>query len=170
MLDAGGQFRTMRHLSPVHLTDGAFSHREAWACGWPTHGAYAAARLREPEAAALVSGVPFDCVHLRLPRPPRCLRHGLGRDAPRRPAAARAPGLVLTDAYEGGHLDHDAAAFACWACLLAGGGSSGLAHTLRICSLTLDWREPASSLGSEPGEETHAALREVPVGRGKVYM
>jgi N-acetylglucosamine malate deacetylase 2 len=121
MLGAGGQFPAMRRLSLVHLTDGAPSHREAWRRGCRSRRAYARTRRREAIAAASCGNSPFEHFDLGC----RDLRAALEMARPTSRLARiireRVPDLVLTHPYEGGHPDHDAAAFvALWACRLAG--------------------------------------------------
>ena len=103
----------VRQATLVHLTDGA--PRESWfwhAAGVGTREAYAALRARELDRALAVGAVrarrlAFGCIDqeaaLALPRLTRALAALI--DAER-------PTLVLTHPYEGGHPDHDAAAFA----------------------------------------------------------
>lgn len=101
-------------LAVAHATDGAPYDPRWWPAGAPRHRAdYARQRRREAEEALALASVPADSVH------------GLGivdQEACRElPALARAvgseilgfhPEIVITHAYEGGHPDHDAVAFA----------------------------------------------------------
>lgn len=122
VLGAGGQFSMMKKLSLVHLTDGTSSNREAWRRGWPTRAAYARIRRKESATAARIAGVAFN--HCNLGCHDRAAAFDMAEAACRLAAMLRnrAPDLVLTHSYEGGHPDHDAAAFvAHWACRLAGG-------------------------------------------------
>ncbi len=122
VLGAGGQFHAMEQLSIVHLTDGAWSHREAWRRGWLMRHLYARARRRESIAAARLSGTRFDYVNLKFRD--RAATFGMAAATLRLVGVIRdhRPDLMLTHPYEGGHPDHDAAAFvACAACRLAGG-------------------------------------------------
>lgn len=108
---------TLARLDGVHLaviTDGApRDHRDARAKGFAGAHAYAAARSRELEAAAAAA----------LVAPDRLLRMGIADqrvmhevvDLVRGLAAyleSRRVRVVLTHAFEGGHPDHDGAAFA----------------------------------------------------------
>jgi LmbE family N-acetylglucosaminyl deacetylase len=109
-LSAGGRLAGFSRLTLVHLTDGApLDASDANAAGYASRQAYAAARDAELEAALAV-----------LVATPR--RIGLGvtdqmavfalADLTRRLAVRLAQvDVVLTHAYEGGHPDHDAAAF-----------------------------------------------------------
>ncbi|MGQ9367763.1 PIG-L deacetylase family protein [Azospirillum sp. ST 5-10] len=101
-------------LHLLHLTDGApRDGRDAAAAGCATAADYALKRREELAAALAAAGVPPDragtlgCIDqeaaLHLPALSRALADRL---------AALRPDLVLTHAYEGGHPDHDAAAFA----------------------------------------------------------
>ena len=111
ILGAGGQFATMRRLTLVHLTDGASSHREAWSRGWWSRGYYAAARLREAADAARTGGTEFE--HSCLGARDRVAAETMAELAVGLAMVLRRcrPDLLLTHAYEGGHADHDAAAF-----------------------------------------------------------
>lgn len=106
----------------VHLTDGAPRHGDdAREAGFGTREEYAAERRRELVAALEVAGVPAEATAClgyadqeatsHLPEAARRVREEVERHRPR---------LVLAPAYEGGHPDHDAAAFAAAAaCTLA---------------------------------------------------
>lgn len=101
-------------VSVLHATDGApRDPAEARANGFETREAYAAAREAEARAALAFAGIP----------PSRRVTLGqIGREASLHLAAlTRAilatierlrPEVLLTHAYEGGHPDHDAVAFA----------------------------------------------------------
>jgi N-acetylglucosamine malate deacetylase 2 len=110
----GGQLPRLRGVTLVHVTDGAPDNDEAAkAHGFATPEAYAAARHQELQAAlalaritedALVSlGVADQEASLHLPDLAGRLT-GLFDE--------RRIDLVVTHAFEGGHPDHDAAAFA----------------------------------------------------------
>lgn len=115
VIGVGGQLaRWGERVTLVHVTDSAPADGvDARAAGFATTGAYASARRREldealgllprPVASTLALGFPdrgvTDCavdVALQL----------------RQLVDAVAPRTVLTHAYEGGHPDHDAIAFA----------------------------------------------------------
>ncbi|UJR83453.1 PIG-L deacetylase family protein [Sandaracinus amylolyticus] len=107
------------HLHLVHLTDGApvdswFAHN----AGCTTREAYAALRARELDGALAELGLE------RARRTPLGARDQEAADALpdlareiARIVAHQRPALVITHAYEGGHPDHDAAAFAVRAAL-----------------------------------------------------
>jgi len=111
----------------VHVTDGAPRDLvDARSAGFDTAEGYAAARRREAvrALALLPSKVPLPA-ELRVPDQEasrslvalaRRIAHLLGRER---------PDAVITHAYEGGHPDHDAVAFAVHAAgrLLAGSGT-----------------------------------------------
>ncbi len=110
----GAQLPRMPGIRIVHVTDGAPRNLvDARRKGFATAEEYAAARRRELEAAAALAGVP----RIRL------ISLGVAdQDAAFNlvPLARRIAELieregfevVLTHAYEGGHPDHDATAFA----------------------------------------------------------
>jgi len=106
----GGHLPLSRNVTVLHLTDGAAFARAA---GYASRAAYARARALELDRAMTVAGVrrarrrslglpdQGACDHLvEIARAVRALARELGA------------GVVLTHAYEGGHPDHDAAAFA----------------------------------------------------------
>ncbi len=112
VLGCGALLARLSDVDLVHVTDGApRDGADARRHGFETPAAYAAARWREARAALDLAGVP------------ETRHHGLGvadqgaadrlADVALRltPYVARAD-AVLTHAYEGGHPDHDAVAFA----------------------------------------------------------
>ncbi len=113
-LGLGAQLGRLRNARLLHATDGAPRDGEdARAHGFACLADYAAARRREL-AAALRAG---DAAEVRMamlgiPDKDACLDlAGLSRQLARWLRRER-PVAVLTHAYEGGHPDHDAAAFA----------------------------------------------------------
>jgi len=109
---AGARLAELRG-SIVHLTDGA--PRDPWfaaRAGCGSREAYAALRRRELDAAMALAGVAASRLvalgaidqeaAFELERLTRAVEELLARERPR---------FVLTHAYEGGHPDHDAAAF-----------------------------------------------------------
>ena len=111
-IGAGAMLPLFRRLLLVHVTDGApRDGADAAAHGFTDPASYAAARRAELATALRVAGVAPVCAELgapdqgassRLPALARALRsllvqHGIE--------------MVLTHPYEGGHPDHDAAAF-----------------------------------------------------------
>ena len=120
ILGAGGQLAGIGRVSLVHLTDGAPSRAIARLRGLPTRRAYAALRQAELSSALAAGGIDADRFPLGY-RDQRAAFHLV--EAAERMAsliARLAPDLILTHPYEGGHPDHDAAAFvARAACRLA---------------------------------------------------
>ena len=123
-LGLGSRLHLFRRLTLIHLTDGAPDDGEdARRAGFATREAYAVARGAELDAALAVLGC----------RPERRLAYGL----PDQGLAERLPQLaarladelagcaaVFTHAFEGGHPDHDSAAFAvARACVRLGDGA-----------------------------------------------
>lgn len=113
-IGVGGQLPRLEGITIVHVTDGAPRDLgDARAQGFDTAEAYAAARRRELEAAMALAGVPATAL-LTLDIPDQGAAHVMPEIAARLAAlfAERDIELVLTHAYEGGHPDHDAIAFA----------------------------------------------------------
>jgi N-acetylglucosamine malate deacetylase 2 len=122
-IGVGAQLPRMPGVTIVHVTDGAPRRGDATARqGFESAEAYAAARRRELEAAMALVGVPPCSLHSLGIADQDAARHMV--ELARRLArlfAERNIAVVLTHAYEGGHPDHDAAAFAArWAARLAG--------------------------------------------------
>jgi len=111
-IGAGGCLPRFGETTLLHLTDGAPRGGRAAAAGCKTREAYRAARRRELVAAAQLAGIdPDRCIEMGLLDQEASLH--LDRSAWRLAdwlAEAR-PQVVLTHPYEGGHPDHDAAAF-----------------------------------------------------------
>ncbi len=128
-LACGALLPRLDDLTLVHVTDGApRGGVDAARQGFPTAAAYAAARRCEVEAALFAGGVagarlvsldvPDQGAALAMADVARCLVQRV-----------READLVLTHAFEGGHPDHDATAFAVRAAV-ALVGASGEAPTL----------------------------------------
>jgi N-acetylglucosamine malate deacetylase 2 len=110
----GGQLSRLRGITIVHVTDGApRNDGAAQAHGFQTPEEYAAARREELRAALAVANVPERAlVSLGIADQEASLHLP---DLTRRLAAffrGRDIELVITHAFEGGHPDHDATAFA----------------------------------------------------------
>lgn len=111
-IGCGALLRRFADLTIFHITDGAPKNGvDAAALGFAGPAEYAATRRAELEAAMALAGIP----------PERLIWLGwsdqeasLNLPALARDLAGRLSGteVVLTHAYEGGHPDHDAAAFA----------------------------------------------------------
>jgi LmbE family N-acetylglucosaminyl deacetylase len=98
------------HATVLHVTDGAPHDRRWWTAGITDRATYA--RIRALEAGRALAHV--RAIHIQLGFADQELVHAL-------PELARmiadhvvrqAPDLIVTHAYEGGHPDHDAVAFA----------------------------------------------------------
>ncbi len=132
-IGAGATLPLFRRLLLVHVTDGAPRDMEdARAAGFDDAAGYAAARRRELDAALAAGGVRAERAalgaadqgaSLRMAELSRALAALLERHGAR---------AVLTHPYEGGHPDHDAAAFCARAAasLLARGGGGAEAPPL----------------------------------------
>ena len=113
-IGAGALLAGSDDVTVLHVTDGAPRDRRWWSAGAAGSRAdYARARRDEVEHALELAGVPRSRVHdlglvdqeacQALPELAAVLAHWIERVA---------PALVVTHAYEGGHPDHDAVAFA----------------------------------------------------------
>ena len=110
----GAQLPRLPGVTVVLLTDGApTSGTDAARHGFPSVAAYAATRRQELQAALSLTGVPLEAlIAFDIPDQDATLHLA---DLSRRLAdlfAERGIAVALTHAYEGGHPDHDAAAFA----------------------------------------------------------
>jgi LmbE family N-acetylglucosaminyl deacetylase len=98
----------------LHLTDGSPRDAEdARSAGFETRESYAAARRLELRSALELIGVPGkNCHEAGVVDKEAYLHLGELREVVRSVVDEVEPSIVLTSAYEGGHPDHDAAAFA----------------------------------------------------------
>ena len=125
-LGCGALMARIADLTIVHVTDGApRDGADAGRHGFASPEAYASAR-RDELAAALAAG---DAGHARLFAlgiPDQGAASALAGTARRLVPWVASADLVLTHAYEGGHPDHDATAFAVHAAarLVADGGGA----------------------------------------------
>jgi N-acetylglucosamine malate deacetylase 2 len=111
-IGCGILLRSLGNATVIHVTDGAPRNlRDARRQGFATAQAYREARAEELEAAMAMAGVPPDRL-IALGHPDQeaalfmsCLIREL------QPLLGRAR-VVITHAFEGGHPDHDATAFA----------------------------------------------------------
>jgi N-acetylglucosamine malate deacetylase 2 len=118
-LGAGAAIIACDHVHVVHTTNGSpCDLADARAAGHDTRAAYAQARRQEAEAALALAGVASERTHA-LGFGDQELSFGLVDAARKLQALVEQlrPDLVLTHAYEGGHPDHDATAFAIHAAL-----------------------------------------------------
>lgn len=114
-IGAGAQLPRLEGVSIIHVTDGAPRNlQDARTHGFSTASGYAEARRRELEAAMGTAGLPNNAL-LTLGVPDQEASLNLVPLAERLAQLflERGTNLVLTHAYEGGHPDHDATAFAC---------------------------------------------------------
>jgi LmbE family N-acetylglucosaminyl deacetylase len=136
----GAQLPRLPGATIVLLTDGApTSGTDAARLGFPSVAAYAATRRQEMQAALALAGIPLDAlVAFDIPDQDASLDlAGLSRRLAEL-FRERGIGVVLTHAYEGGHPDHDAAAFAVRAATRLGATRLGVA------------REPAAAVIEMP--------------------
>ncbi len=113
-IGAGGMLGRMCNPFVLHVTDGAPRNLEfARAAGFETREEYARARRRELSCALRLAGIP-ETRMAALPIADQRASYdmaGLARNLGRHLREWK-PALILTHAYEGGHPDHDATAFA----------------------------------------------------------
>jgi len=110
----GGQLARMKGVQIVHVTDGAPANmKDAEANGFSRREDYAAARRREVEAAVAIAGIKPEACHL-IGVPDQSSAYRLAEIASRLAEIFETCkiGTVFTHAFEGGHPDHDATAFA----------------------------------------------------------
>lgn len=123
VIGAGALMARVPRVSVLYVTDGApRDGRDARAHGFADVAAYAAARRREAESALAFAGVlPEQLAWLGVADQQATFALDRVAVALRELLVARRPQVVLTHAYEGGHPDHDATAFAVHAALALGG-------------------------------------------------
>ncbi len=110
VLFAGGQMAGMRRLCVVHTTDSAPSRSLAAQRGFASRRAYALARAAELRAALAAGGIEAECINLGYRDSALCLHVGAAVRRLAQLIDARKPEVVLTQAYDGGHIDHDTTA------------------------------------------------------------
>jgi N-acetylglucosamine malate deacetylase 2 len=126
VLGAGGQFASMRRLSLIHLTDGAPSDRAARWHGCADRRAYIALRAQELADALRISGTEVEMISFSLPDQQATFHLAAVAVRLADVLADLRPDIVLTHPYEGGHPDHDAAAFIAAAALQRDGDGTPL--------------------------------------------
>jgi LmbE family N-acetylglucosaminyl deacetylase len=113
-IGAGGAMPHLPIRGIVLVTDGAPADRRWWGdSSLPSREAYARTRREELARALAIAGLDAPCVRAMGVQDLRASFH-LPRLARELARIVRAldPGVILTHAYEGGHPDHDAVAFA----------------------------------------------------------
>jgi LmbE family N-acetylglucosaminyl deacetylase len=114
VIGAGARLRHLRQTHILYVTDGApRDGQDQRRLGFATREAYAEARVREADAGLALLGIGPERVH-RLGLVDQEAVHHLSELTRAVVGLIRElrPVVVLTHAYEGGHPDHDAAAFA----------------------------------------------------------
>lgn len=112
-IGAGALLKYLRNVSVLHITDGAARNmRAARARGFSTREAYAGARLSEVrEALSRMPSAPMDLTTLDVPDLDASHDLPFITHAIRSAIEKTRPRAVITHPYEGGHPDHDSAAF-----------------------------------------------------------
>ena len=133
-IGCGAALTRMSGVRIVVLTDGAPRDlKEARKLGFPTAAEYARVRLEEFRAALDIAGIPHSCA-TSFAVPDQAAVDHLAEIAFRLADLFTDWGIeiALTHSFEGGHPDHDAAAFA----VHAGGAlSAGAAHAVAIVEM-----------------------------------
>ncbi len=112
VLGCGALLATLRDVVVVHVTDGApRGGTDAARHGFASPAAYAEARHREAVAALALAGIAPDLLHGLGVADQGAAAALVAITQALRPLIAGAA-VVLTHAFEGGHGDHDAVAFA----------------------------------------------------------
>jgi LmbE family N-acetylglucosaminyl deacetylase len=114
IIGAGGLISKLSDVTVIHLTNGAPRNTQLfYDAGFEGRADYAQARRQECISALAIANVPADRI-LELDVVDHQAPHFLTDLAKRLTTLLQqsAPDIVLTHPYEGGHPDHDAAAFA----------------------------------------------------------
>jgi len=160
-IGAGGVLRRFPVIAVAHVTDGAPADRRWWSDpALASREVYAGVRRAELTCALALAGIPVERI--------RTLGRGDQRASFDLPALTRdivrlldvtRPGVVLTHAYEGGHPDHDATAFAAHAARALRGGEGGPAIVEFACYFADgDGIATGAFLPSEDAEAVEVAL------------
>jgi N-acetylglucosamine malate deacetylase 2 len=110
---AGGQLARHAETVVIHVTDGApRDMSDAHAYGFATREEYAQARVSEARAALALAGIPPERIEWlgAVDQEASLQMAALARELAAR-MTRLAPSAVMSHPYEGGHPDHDAAAF-----------------------------------------------------------
>ncbi len=132
VVSAAAALLSIPRVYVIHVTDGAPRNMvDAARLGFAAAADYACTRRAEAQAALAICGIGADrMIGLGFPDQEAALNlAGMTRRLGREFGAIR-PGLILTHAYEGGHPDHDAAAF-------------GVHAAVRVMHQTVESRAPA---------------------------
>ncbi|MBN9563045.1 MAG: PIG-L family deacetylase [Alphaproteobacteria bacterium] len=111
-MGAGAQFGRFGKLTFIHVTDGAASARVARSKGFSSRRLYAAARQQELEAALATAKISADCRMIGYRDLEASFQMAALARRLRRMISDVKPDLIFTHAFEGGHPDHDATAYA----------------------------------------------------------
>lgn len=113
-IGAGGLLKYLRNVRILHITDGAARNmRAARARGFSTRAGYAAARAGElREALSAMPCAPQGLATLEVPDLDASYNLGAITLAIKESIEKSKPAAIITHPYEGGHPDHDSAAFA----------------------------------------------------------
>jgi LmbE family N-acetylglucosaminyl deacetylase len=163
VLGAGALLARAPDAHVVYVTDGAPRDGEdARAHGFCAPAAYAAARRREAEAALALASVGAEQI-VRLEIADQGATFALDRivGALRDLVAAIRPSVILTHAYEGGHPDHDATAFAARAALADACPGAPLLAEFSGYHAGSDGRRETSFLADDRAPETRVVLSPV---------
>lgn len=114
IIGAGARLTRLREARFIYVTDGAPRNMlDAKAAGFATRGAYARKRSRERRAALALAGIaPERIFEVGVADQEASLHLGELTQMLAKVFTEEQESIVLTHPYEGGHPDHDAAAFA----------------------------------------------------------
>ncbi len=112
ILGAAAAMTDFRRLTLVHVTDGAPSLTMAWKRGHPTRSSYSKARFQELHRALTHVQIEMNIVNLGARDQRAALEMPRLTQSLLELFAVHQPDAILTHAFEGGHPDHDATAFA----------------------------------------------------------
>lgn len=152
-IGCGGLLQRLADVTLVHITDGAPRNADDAAHrAFDTPAAYAAARAGELRAAMALIGLPTERL-IGLGRADQSAAFELAPITRRLEPILAGADVVVTHAYEGGHPDHDAVAFAVDAVcarLRAGGAAPDLVEMPLYHAIAEGWATQRFAPG--PGE------------------